>query len=169
MAVKAAYTIRSNTGPAKLTSYEARAEPLMLDALDVWAGEIQEHARAGHPKVSPAIVRLASQALSQAEVLDQFRERTGLASGEFSGKLRWLTHTGVTQTSIQRRRARVEGSGFKRQLTASVFSAQQHSEDLEFGTATRRAFPFMRPALIAKEKRGQHLLRYAMTKAGERL
>lgn len=161
-------SIRSNTATAKLTSYEAKAEANMLDALDVLVAEVQEHARAGHPKLGELEKHLGRWSGGK-DFVDGFRERTGLASGEYNGMLRWLTHTGVTRNSIQKTRAKASGAGFKRTLSAQVFSAQAHSIDLEFGTASKRAFPFMRPALVAKEKRGQYLLQYALFKAGERL
>lgn len=146
----------------KLAKYDVKSEPRMIEAMDIAIAEVQEHIRAGHPKVSKDTMRLANRAMSQGEILDNFRERTGLASKEFSGMLRWLTHTGVTRNSVQIEQAHVVRSGFSRGVIAKVFSAQKHINDLEFGTATRRAFPAFRPALIAKGPRVNHLMRDAL-------
>lgn len=151
-------TIRSNV-LQKLGKYELRAEAGLLDALDVIAAEVQEHAREGHPKLAPKNYG------EPADVLDRLRERTGLASREFKGMLRFLTRTGVTRNSIQKKKAVKEGSGLTRRLVSKVFSAQKHANDLEFGSVGRRAFPFMRPALIAKEARGKFLLQSALVRA----
>ena len=153
----------------KLDKYQALAEAAVLDALDVVAGEVQEHARGGHPKIAPGVVKLAARAMSQAEILDKYRERTGGSTGEYKGLLRWLTHTGATRNSIFIEKARVEGSGFTRKMIARVYSAQKHAPDLEFGGPGRRAFPFMRPALAAKHARLPALLTAALKKAEGRL
>ena len=153
----------------KLDKYALSAERYVLQALDVIAAEVQEHIRSGHPKVSNATLRQAARGDDQGYVLDKVRERTGLASGEFKGMLRWLTRTGATRNSVFITKAKASGSGFTRVLSSSVASAQKHINDLEFGTATRRAFPAFRPAVIAKGPRGNFLLRDALLRAAASL
>ena len=163
-------TVKTKDVIVKLDKYSKLAEEELLDALDQIAGLVQEHARAGHPKVSNAMVKLASRAMSQGEILDPLRETTsGEGVGEFGGQYRFLTHTGVTRNSIQKTKSKVSGSGFSRTLSATVFSAQQHADRIEFGSTRSRAFPFMRPAYLANMKSGKEFCAIALKRAGIRL
>ena len=83
--------------------------------------------------------------------------------------LRCLTHTCVSRYCVLLVKAKVAGSGFSRSIAGKVYSAQQHMNDLEFGTAGRRAFPAFRPALIAKGPRGQYLVREALLRTAASL
>jgi|GEM_PF-3987814 len=143
----------------KLGRYQSAAEPRIMDALDVVAGEIQAHIRDGHPKVSNLTLKRTS---GDRDALDTFRVRTGGEAGEFKGMLRWLTRTGATRNSVFIVKASARGSGFTRSISASVYSAQKHANDLEFGTVGKRAFPAFRPALIVKQPRGFFLMRQAL-------
>src|SRR3990167_9980738 len=163
-------TVKTKDVIVKLDKYSKLAEEELLDALDQIAGLVQEHARAGHPKVSNAMVKLASRAMNQGEILDPLRGTTsGDGVGEFGGQYRFLTHTGVTRNSIQKTKAKADGAGFSRRLSSTVFSAQLHANKLEFGSASSRAFPFMRPAYLANMKRGQELCATALKRAGSRI
>lgn len=153
----------------KFDRYAISAEAYIIEALDVVAAEIKNHIREGHPKVSKATLQQAARGDDQGYILDKVRERTGGEVGEFKGMLRWLTRTGATRNSIFINRAKVSGSGFDRSISASVYSAQKHINDLEFGTVKRRAFPAFRPALVAKGPRGNYLVREALLKAAARL
>ena len=153
----------------KLDKFSRAAEKYVMDAIDATIGEVQAHIRDGHPKVSKATLQQAARGDDQGYILDKVRERTGGEVGEFKGMLRWLTRTAVTRNSIFLEKARVFGSGFSRSISGKVFSAQKHMNDLEFGTAGRRAFPAFRPALIAKGPRGQYLVREALLRAAASL
>jgi len=150
----------------KFDKYALSAEDLIIDAIDVTIGEVQAHIRDGHPKVNKLTLK---RTRGDRDSLDTYRVRTGGEVGEFRGMMRWLTHTGVSRNSVFLVQAKVSGTGFTRSISGKVYSAQKHMNDLEFGTAGRRAFPAFRPALIAKGPRGQYLVREALLRAAARL
>jgi hypothetical protein len=109
----------------------------VLNALDEAAGHVADAAKLGHP-VLPEELRGSMS----PSVVDPYREiNTGGTS--FDGTYRFLSRTGITRNSIIPQRATNNGGV----LSSKVVSGVQQSNDLEFGTVDRRAFPFMRPAL----------------------
>ena len=121
----------------------------ILDSLDISAAEMQEHARQGHPKA-------AAGALPDAQ-----RVRTVDGSGEYNGQYRFLTQTGILRNSIKIRKAARVGTV----MQAGIFTAVEYGTDVEFGTVTKRAFPFMRPALAAIFPRAQAAMKRAIATA----
>ena len=158
-------TIKLNAESARavnlsLKTYEIRITRAIKDALDDVAAGVQNLARMGHPRIAKVTGKLKrSVELRGRQRRDRLRSLTGRA-GQFTGMMRYLTVTGATTQSIFIRRARQTISGY----SAEVFSGMPHATELEFGTAKRRAFPFMRPAAIQMEKPGREHLRRAIAR-----
>lgn len=146
---------------ASLLNWNHKIHGVIKGALDDVAANVQRLARAGHPLPPKVVgVKKASVVFRGKWERDSLRDFTGSA-GMFTGMMRYLTVTGATTLSIHIDKAKRSGRGY----VAEVFSGLPHSVDLEFGTANRRAFPFMRPAAIQSDKPGKEHVRKAIARA----
>lgn len=113
-----------------------KVEARVLEALDEAAENVSNSAKLGHPVLPDGL-----KDSFDPSVTDPYRELNGVEP--YGGTYRFLSRTGVTRNSIVPVRA-ANNSGV---LSSQVVSGVAQSNDLEFGTPDRRAFPFMRPAL----------------------
>mgnify|MGYP001571226136 CR=1 FL=1 len=133
-----------------LDRFSNRMEVEIKDAVDRTAAFVVNHAKGGHPK-----------ATAGGGNKDDERERTGPEGGDYAGGLRFLTRLGNLRNSYKQRAAKKIESGVR----ADVFSAIEYSEEIEFGTVTRRAFPTLRPALEAARPEGKANVERALKRA----
>jgi HK97 gp10 family phage protein len=135
---------------SSLASFGKRVDDEVLRALDEGAALVANDAKAGHPKIGDISTRglsYAGMGASGARAFARTAAEDAYRVANVDGSLRWLTRTDVTRNSIIPIRAKKTDKG----LEAHVVSGQAHSTDLEYGTVTRRPFPFMRPALAKNQ------------------
>lgn len=121
-----------------LSTITPAIERELLKALDEAAAVVANSAKADHPVLPEDLRNNYSP-----NVVDSFRAVNWAGTGEFAGTYRFLSRTGVARNSIMPESAKKTAG----RLESRVSSGVDYSNDLEFGTVDRRAFPFMRPAL----------------------